>query len=60
MSGRLFFTLLAAIVCGAVASYVIINWLRQREQKLMMQTIQPKGEIGFAAVMKQRGEIPAV
>jgi len=59
MNGRLFITLLAAIVCGVVASYAIITWLRQREQKLMLQSIQPKGEIGFAAVMKQRGEIPA-
>jgi hypothetical protein len=52
MNGKLFFTLLAAIVCGSVLSYVIISCLRKREQELSLESERPRGEIGFAAMMK--------
>jgi len=58
MNGRLFLTLSVAIACGAVASYAIITWLRWQEQKSLLQPGQPKGEIGFAAIMRQRGDVP--
>jgi hypothetical protein len=58
MNGRLFLTLSAAIICGAVVAYAIITWLRQQEQKLITLTAQPRREVGFAAIMKQRGDVP--
>jgi hypothetical protein len=54
MNGKLFFTLSAAIVFGAVVSYAIITLFRRHEQKMLMQPVRPRGEIGFAAIMKQR------
>jgi hypothetical protein len=47
-----------AIVCGAVVTYAIITWLRRQEQKMVMLPAQPMGEVGFAAFMKQRGDVP--
>ena len=58
MNTRLFITLSAAIVFGSVVAYAIITWLRQQAQQPVLATIQPRGEVGFAAIMKQRGEIP--
>ncbi len=59
MNTRLFFTLSAAIVFGSVVAYAIITWLRQQSQQPMLAPIQPRGEVGFSAIMKQRGELPA-
>jgi hypothetical protein len=57
MHTKLFVTIAAAIVLGGLALYVIIAWLRQQEQKVLALAFQPKGEIGFAAIAKQRGDM---
>ena len=52
MNMKLFLTLFAAIVLGGLALYIIFSWLRRQEQALLTRVIQPKGEIGFAAIAK--------
>ncbi|HXR04920.1 MAG TPA: hypothetical protein VN836_09460 [Verrucomicrobiae bacterium] len=57
MHTKLFVTITAAIVVGVVVAYAIIACLRHYEQKLLSRMIQPKGEIGFAAIAKQRADM---
>lgn len=55
MNGKLFLTLSAAIVFGGVILFYLLKWLREAEEQTALARIQPKGQIGFAAIMKQRG-----
>jgi hypothetical protein len=57
MNTKLFITLSAAIVFGAVVAYAIITWLRQQEQQVLARVLPPAREIGFAAIAKQRGDL---
>ena len=44
--------LFATIVAAAVASYLIIRWLRSCLDTPLLAVAAPKREIGFAAMMK--------
>ena len=57
MHTRLFVTVSAAIVVGLLVAYAVIIWHRNQMQKLLVRATQAKGEIGFAAITKQRAEM---
>jgi len=53
---KLFFTLVAAGICV----YFIIRWLNRHEMSLAIAGVSKgKREIGFAAIAKQREELPS-
>jgi hypothetical protein len=53
MHTKLFITIAAAVVVAAVVSYIIIEWLRSQSDVQQLAVSAPKGEIGFAALMKK-------
>jgi hypothetical protein len=56
MNWKLFFTLVAAGICV----YFIIRWLNRHEMSLAIAGVSKgKREIGFAAIAKQREELPS-
>jgi hypothetical protein len=59
MHTKLFVTIAAAIICALVTSYIIIRWMRSREEGVSTLPGSQKREIGFAAVLKDQEEIAA-
>jgi hypothetical protein len=53
MHWKLFATIAGAVVVAAVLSYVIIGRLRSHRDVPQLAVSAPKGEIGFAALMKK-------